>query len=121
MGRLLGLPYFFSEEALAEQKADATTIHRTRVDPDDSTDGNPAKDYQIAIAQRMQAWFNGRILRRTVESRDWKKEPLVSLLPYEDVMIVVKPTSREMEIISELADGVKERYVAIESTACYPA
>jgi len=121
MGRLLGLPYFLSEEALAEQKADAATIRRTRVDLDDSTEGNLAKDLQMVIAQRMQVRFDGHILRRTVESLDWKKEPLVSLPPYEDIMIVVKPTAREMEIISELADGVKERYVVLDFTACCSA
>jgi TATA-binding protein-associated factor len=109
MGRLVGLSYFLSEEALVEQKADATSIRRMRVDTDDSTEGSSAKDCQIAIAQRMQARFDGRILRRTGDSLDWKKRPLVSLPPYEETMVVVKPTAREMEIISQLADGVKER------------
>jgi hypothetical protein len=111
MGRLVGLRHFLSEDALAEEKADASKIRRAK--GGDAEDG-PLEDdspisYQIVVAQRMQRQFEGRVIRRTIDSVDWKKEPLISLPPYKEVMIIVTPTPREMEIIEELADRVKER------------
>ncbi|RDB15031.1 Protein CHROMATIN REMODELING 5 [Hypsizygus marmoreus] len=106
MGRLLGLPHFHSEDALSEEKADSSSLRRAK--DGGSEDSAEMRERQVMIAQRMQQQFEGRILRRTVNSLNWKKEPLITLPPYTETMVVVKPTPREMEIITELADRVKE-------------
>lgn len=113
MGRLVGLAHFHSEDALSEEKADSSNIRKAK-GGEESTEGDAITNCQVTIAQRMQQKFEGRILRRTINSLNWKKEPLIALPPYEEILVVVRPTSREMEIIAELADRVKERY-ALES------
>lgn len=110
MGRLVGLEYFFSQEAYAEEKADASEIRRARglaSDVDEGGDG--ATETQKLIAVKLQHRFDGQILRRTTSSLDWQKNPLITLPPFEEFAVVVRPTPREMEVISELADRVKER------------
>lgn len=110
MGRLVGIPHFFTEQARAEEKADAAIIRRAKGDED--IDGAVELDPTVvAIMQRLQHQFERRIIRRTKDSLDWKGEKLIPLPPYEEHLVVLKLTPREMEIISELADKVKERYV----------
>lgn len=107
MGRLVGLPHFLSEDAMSEEKADTTTIRRAKGDtPESQVAENIC---QVQIARRMQAQFDNRIIRRTISSLDWEKKALITVPPYEERMMVVKPTLREMEIITDLADRVKER------------
>ncbi|KAF9455402.1 P-loop containing nucleoside triphosphate hydrolase protein, partial [Collybia nuda] len=107
MGRLVGISHFYSEEALAEEKADAGVIRRSR--GDEPIDGPIEVDQDVvAIVQRLQRQFERRILRRTKESLDWTGKILIPLPPYEEIMMVLKLTTREMEIVSELADKVKE-------------
>lgn len=111
MGRLLGLPFFLSEEALTEEKADASDIRRAKAESGgDLLEGDPTTECQMVIAQRMQRQFEGRILRRTIDSTDWKGERIIQIPPYEEIMVIVKLTAREMEIITELADSVQERF-----------
>lgn len=117
MGRLVGLPFFLSEKAYAEEKADTAEIRREKGgatdDIFDLEEDESAMECQIAIAQRMQHQFEGRILRRTTESVNWRGEKLIPLPPFKEIMIVVKPTQRESEIMQELADRVKERLVLL--------
>jgi hypothetical protein len=112
MGRLVGLPYFLSEEAFVEEKADSSNIRRAKTEAGcDVLEGDPTIGCQMVIAQRMQRQFEGRILRRTIDSKNWKGERIIQIPPYEEMMVIVKLTTREMEIITELADSVKERLV----------
>lgn len=110
MGRLLGLTHFLSEVAYSEEKDDSTLIRQTkRLISEESDDNDALKECQVTIAQRMQEHFANRILRRTAASLDWKSNRLITLPPYEDIPVIVRPTLREMEIITALADNVKER------------
>jgi len=113
MGRLLGIPHFLSEQAYQEEKDDAALLRQLRRVGDEETDAmvpnNRLRDCQIEIAQRMQNQFANRILRRTANSLDWKGDKLINLPRYYDIPIIVKLTPREMEIITELADNVKDR------------
>jgi hypothetical protein len=112
MGRLLGIPYFLTEEAYQEEKDDASLLRQMRragEETDPNVPNDELRECQIVIAQRMQTHFANRILRRTGNSLDWKGEKLIDLPPYIDIPIIVKPTAREMEIITELADSVKDR------------
>lgn len=110
MGRLVGLDYFFTQEAFTDEKADLSEIRRAK---GLASDGDGMEDRvtgcQRQIAMKMQRRFDNWILRRTASSLDWQKKPLITLPPYEEFAVVVKPTPREMKIISELADRVKER------------
>lgn len=113
MGRLLGIEYFLTEQAYKEEKEDASRLRQLKRVGGEETDlndpNNGLRDCHIEIAQRMQTRFANRILRRTANSLDWKGEKLIDLPPYVDIPVIVKPTPREMEIITELADDVKDR------------
>ncbi|KAF8953874.1 P-loop containing nucleoside triphosphate hydrolase protein [Flammula alnicola] len=116
MGRLLGNTHFLSQAALDEEKSDLSTIRQAKRSdsegPESLEEDDAVKECTVAIAQRMQRHFKDRILRRTTGSLDWKKRPLITLPPCHNIPIIVKPTPREMEIISELADRVKESVAA---------
>lgn len=111
MGRLVGLPYFLSEDAYDEEKTDASNIRKAKGGDfeDGAFETDPSKDVQMLISQRMQHQFDGCIIRRTLNSLNWKGEPLIVLPPYDEIMLVVKLMDWEMEIITELADRIKER------------
>lgn len=113
MGRLLGIRYFLTEQAYKEEKEDASRLRQLKRVGGEETDlndpNNGLRDCHVEIAQRMQAHFANRILRRTGNSLDWKGEKLIDLPPYIDIPVIVKLTPREMEIITELADNEKER------------
>lgn len=115
MGRLIGIPHFLTHAAFVEEKNDMSTIRQAKrgvsEDTDTLTVDEAVRACTVAIAQRMQGQFQDHILRRSAISRNWQQEPLITLPPYEDIQIIVKLTPREMEIISELADRVKERLV----------
>lgn|ERR1700735_4088127 len=113
MGRLVGLEHFFSEVAFAEERTDASDIRRARGFASEEDEDDAVQLCQKQIAQRMQQRFQGHMLRRTTGSLDWKGQPLITLPPYKELAVIVKPTEREMSIISELADRVKERYVPV--------
>ncbi|KAF8057085.1 P-loop containing nucleoside triphosphate hydrolase protein, partial [Lyophyllum atratum] len=107
MGRLIGLPHFHSDAALKEERADVSTLRRAKGNNSEDMD-EAIKTCQLEIAQRLQAQFEGRILRRTIDSLDWQRKPLISIPPYEEFLVVVQLTDEEMEIITELADGIKK-------------
>ena len=46
---------------------------------------------------QMRTWFKGNIVRRQVESLDYKKEPILNIKPYVDQKIYLKMTDREAE------------------------
>ncbi|GLB33117.1 putative helicase [Lyophyllum shimeji] len=108
MGRLLGLPHFLSEKALLEEKADMSSIRKARTDAMDAPDEEKAvRECQRLSALRIKLQFEGRILRRTRDSKNWLGKPLIVLPPYEETLVVVKTTARELEIITEHADKTK--------------
>lgn len=122
MGRLVGLPYFFSQEAFGQERTDSSDIRRARSSAsaaDVSSGDEEVQACQRLIAQRIQQQLDGHMLRRTTGSLNWKQEILINLPPYKEIAVVVKPTEREMTIISELADRVKERYILISVTVLH--
>ena len=114
---MVGIPHFLSPKAYEEEKNDLSLIRQAKnsvsEEVDNPEDAEAVRACVIGITQRMQAHFKDRIIRRTADSLDWKNEPLISLPPWKEIMVIVKITSREMEIISELADSVKERYLFV--------
>ena len=122
MGRLTGVPHFFSEEAHREEKGDAMNLRKARkeqvVDDDsDNENGNerddddPMKLCQYSIAQRMQGQFQGRVIRRTVESKDWQGQSLLKIPPYKSVHAILDLTERETALIAAKAEEVKDSLV----------
>lgn len=111
MARLVGIPHFLSEAALDEEKSDASVLRRARGDSEDITEATETEltICQMGIAHRMQQQFGGRVLRRTLTSKDWEGKDLISLPPYIETRVVVKLTDREMEFISELSNDIKDR------------
>lgn len=107
MGRLVGIPHFLSMDALDEERADTTAIRKAKDFEADGEEGEESQQVQTEIALRMQKMFEGRIICRTASSKDWKGEDLIKLPGHEEVLLVVKPTDREMEIITEHADNTK--------------
>lgn len=59
---------------------------------------------KVGIVTRMQKQFDGRILRRTAESVDWRGQPLIDLPPYQQIRAYLTLTEQEMAIIIELAE-----------------
>ena len=126
MGRLTGVPYFFTENAYQEEKIDATNLRRAKKEQteedenendeekndDDKDKGldndNLVKSCQQLIAQRMQAQFEGRVIRRTIDSKDWQGRQLLSLPPYRAIHAILDLTERETAVISAKAEEVKD-------------
>ncbi|KAG5634213.1 hypothetical protein H0H81_002857 [Sphagnurus paluster] len=115
MGRLIGIPHFLSEDALHEERADMTAIQKAKGFEVDDGEGEELRQVQSEIVLRMQKKFQGRIISRKSSSKDSKGEALITLPRYDDVLLVVNPTAREMEIITEHANNTKE------SAALFPA
>lgn len=110
MGRLIGLPHFLSDDALDEEKSDATAIRKAKDSEANDASGETSQVFEVQaqIALRMKNQFNGQIIRRTSSSKDWEGKDLIALPGYDEHLLIVEPTDREMEIISEHADNVKE-------------
>jgi hypothetical protein len=94
MGRLVGLSYFSSSDALAEEKADASEIRRARGQASDDVDSSDSiTSCQRQIATKMQLRFGNRNLRRTPNSLDWQKNRLITLPPLEEFVFIDGQTS----------------------------
>jgi hypothetical protein len=115
MGRLVGVEFFFSQQALDEEKADMKGLRRAKAslgeddDPLVEQDGDdPIRDAQAAIALRIQGQFEQRILRRTTESKDWSGEQLLQLPKLHEhiVLLSLQPFERELHL--QLAERMRE-------------
>lgn len=117
MGRLVGIPHFFSEEAFKEEKEDAAAQRKARKVlleeeiylEDDSPETRALRVLSVGVAVRMQKQFEGRIIRRTIDSKDWKGESLLRLPPYKQISGVLTLTPRESKIVQKLAELAKDR------------
>jgi hypothetical protein len=113
MGRLVGIPYFFSQNALADQQADAAELRRAKVEKQEQGIGEQEDPYrlcQVKTSHRMQKQFMGRVIRRTVASRDMDGKPLINLPPLAIVYGVVNLTNREMAIIDAQTEANLDAY-----------
>ncbi|KAF9470636.1 hypothetical protein BDN70DRAFT_901952, partial [Pholiota conissans] len=114
MARLTGIPHFTTEYAWAEEKEDGCALRRARkdapadYDPLDDNDEDPVRICQVSIAQRIQRQTRGHLLRRTVDSKDWRGNPLIPLPPCKIVHVTLDLTPRELEIITKNGQALKE-------------
>lgn len=115
MGRLTGIAHFLSAEAYEEEKDDNRSLRRARKElPDDydplkENDHDPIKLYQVTVARRMQRQFQGHILRRTIDSKNWLGKALVPLPPCNTIYANLNLTPRELRIITANGQALKER------------
>lgn len=116
MGRLIGVPYFFTPDAHQDEKNDLANLRKAKKELpedynplDDDGEDDPVKACQASIAQRMQRRFQGRVIRRTIDSKDWQGLSLLNLPPYTVQHAILDLTPREMSIISAKAEVVKDQ------------
>jgi hypothetical protein len=115
MGRLLGIPYFLSAQAHDDEKADAAALRKAKkevLEMDDDhfpSENNHVRRIHVNAALRMQREFEGRIIRRTTQSIDWRGNNLLDLPPINRIKAVVKLSDREMKVINTLAESAKEK------------
>jgi hypothetical protein len=110
LGRLIGVPYFLTEESYLQDAEDKSDIRRARsLRLDD--DGRSLRTVQVSAVRRMQAHFFGSILRRTTTSLDWEGKVLIDIPPYVDLIGVLDLTKREMDILQERQEAAKARLV----------
>ena len=130
MGRLVGIPYFFTNDAHEEELHDLSILRRAKADEEkrrrqnaenaedsDSSEESSSesdsedqyKALQVQIALRIQSQFEGRVIRRHRESLDWEGKVIVDIPDYIEKTLLLKLTDHEMEIIQELADQVREK------------
>lgn len=116
MGRLVGLPHFFTEESSTEERADTANLRRAKrelppdYDSENEDEDNPYRLCQVEISLRHQTQFQGRIIRRTRTSKTCDGDILIKLPPCVSILAFLQLTDREMEIISSLTDMVRDRF-----------
>lgn len=119
MGRLVGILHFFTEMAHSEEKEDSAAQRKARkavLDEEldlagDSAETRALKIVSISAAHRMQKQFEGRIIRRTLDSKDWKGNYLLSLPPFKPIYTILTLTDREQKVVENLAQQAKNRSV----------
>lgn len=104
MGRLLGVPYFLTQQSIDDEKEDNSTIRRAKKWDDD---GQGLRKAQLTAVRRMQSQFMGYILRRTTTSVSWEGKPLILLPEPVEIIGVMSLTDREKKIIQERAEEAR--------------
>lgn len=104
MGRLLGVPYFLTEESINDEKEDNSTFRRVKKFDDD---GQELRKAQLTAVRRMQTQFLGHILRRTTTSVSWENKPLILLPDPIEITGVIQLTHRETKIMDERAEEAR--------------
>ena len=116
MGRLVGIPHFFTTKAIDEERDDQAELRRSKAlwdedhDPLDveQNEDDPVRFTKLAIARRMQGQFEQRILRRTVDSKNSEGEALISLPKCHEHIVVLQLQEFELEIHQKLAAKLRE-------------
>jgi len=62
---------------------------------------------QVTIATRMNLQFDGRVIRRSLDSLDWQGKPLLNLPPCIIIHGCLDLTKREIDIIEDIAAEIK--------------
>ncbi|KAF8054476.1 P-loop containing nucleoside triphosphate hydrolase protein [Lyophyllum atratum] len=111
MGRIVGLPHFFTEAAWQEEKDDAAAVRRAKTLDDD---GLTLHGEQLSAVKRLQDHLGKHFLRRTTDSKDSEGNPLLTLPPFKEIIGVLELTQREADIIQRRAESAK---ASIESSS----
>ena len=130
MARILGIPHFLTDASVEEEKADAANLRRVKkaitaeqkeymaevnqaklaggVDSDSEDPGRFVRIEQIKAVQRMQGQYDGRIIRRTADSKDYDGKVVIDIPPYQRIAGLLKLTDREMANIQDIAEKAKD-------------
>lgn len=100
MGRLVGIPHFFTEDSFSQEKDDAAAVRRAKKLDDD---GESLLAEQVQAVKRLQGHLKGNFLRRTTASLDHQNSPLLPLPPYKEIIGTLELTKRECDIIQKAA------------------
>lgn len=120
MGRLVGIPFFFSDTAWEEEKSDAAKIRKAKVqrkeeglhgndDGEIEDDDDPVQVCSQEAARRIQSQFENRFIRRSGSSLDYDGKPLLQLPNCTSISLDVKLSDREMDIMNTMASNMRER------------
>ena len=73
------------------------------------------QDVETAYTRALNAWiellrelYEGYVIRRTINSLDWKGEPISGLPPYHEHALLLRMTEDELHVLSQLAEEVVE-------------
>ncbi len=78
---------------------------------DDSPEARALKMVTIKAVLRIQGQFEGRIIRRTLDSKDCEGKTLLNLPLCKQIHGILTLTDREQQIIEALAQQAKDRLV----------
>ena len=132
IGRLLGLEYFETnaekldehrrafdraqkkESNLRKEGAGDVTIARAVVK------GKTVEDQEREIQDVIKSFmatirigYDGAVIRRTINSKDWRGSPISGLEPYDEHLIILKLSDEEQECQCALAEAVEEEGAAM--------
>lgn len=111
---MVGIEYFFTQEAFNEEKSDTAELRRAKAslgddyDPLNLEQNDPVREAQYVIAIRIQSQFQQRVLRRGIESKNWLGEKLIDLPELHIHMLLLTLQPFEREIHSQLAEKIRE-------------
>jgi hypothetical protein len=119
MGRMVGIPHFLTAKAIEEEKMDQAELRKLKAllnedrdplnfDEIEDNEDDPVRETQVAIAQRMQGQFEQRILRRTINSKNWEGNPLIVLPPCIEHIVVLRLQPFEQKIHEQLAEKLRK-------------
>jgi hypothetical protein len=110
MARLVGIPYFFLAQALADEKLDGNAIRhakqeRAALGEDVEPEEDPLLIVQSSISARIQTQFEDRVIRRTKDSTAKDGSPLV-VIPASTVLeVVLRLLDREVKILDRVTEA----------------
>ncbi|RXW12083.1 hypothetical protein EST38_g13772 [Candolleomyces aberdarensis] len=115
MGRLVGIPYFFTDKAYQDQVSDNARLRRAKVERDEEEQAeendvaDPLKIAQVEISKRMSAYFDNRVIRRVADSKDYDGKKLISLPLLTVIHGALNLTEREKDLLEDITiDGLYE-------------
>ncbi|KAG6876903.1 hypothetical protein C0993_012196 [Termitomyces sp. T159_Od127] len=114
MLRLTGVPHFFTDASMVEEKEDAAALRRAKKMDDD---GLAAHEEQVRAVKRLQTQARGHFLRRTTDSVNFEGKPLVPLPPLVEISGVLKITSQEKAIMDRCNEQAKAMIDVCESAS----
>ncbi|KAK1233548.1 hypothetical protein PQX77_003294 [Marasmius sp. AFHP31] len=107
LSRIVGVQRFFTDEVLSEIKSDSNELLKHRKPTDDDS-REALRELQLEITLKYRVWLQPNLLRRTADMLGWDGKPLVGIPDYKEVMLRVKLSQREHDIIEKLLEEAME-------------
>jgi hypothetical protein len=110
IARMVGIPYFLSAEAVADEKSDANELRKAKQEDEALEEGDEESALsalRISISQRMQAQFGDFIIQRTAKSLG-PNGPLISLPELIVIDCNMDLTERELDDLDHCTGSLDE-------------